>query len=107
MPTFALSPGAIVAAVGPTPIWYGCSPCRKDGGASEGLLPHALSGVAESVYSSRPPSRTRADDSQGRSLVRPLTFRERMYGASAAAPAARMEMSLPLGLLISMRGNIG
>ena len=30
-----------------------------------------------------------------------------MYGASAAAPFARMEMSLPWGRSISMRGNSG
>ena len=49
MPTFVLPPGAMVAVVGPTPIWYGCSPARKEGGASDGSLPHSLSGVPESV----------------------------------------------------------
>lgn len=47
MSAFVPSPGAIVAAVGPTPIWYGCSPWRKDGGAAE--APQARFGVVERV----------------------------------------------------------
>ncbi len=49
MLTLVLSPGARVAAVGPTPIWYGCSPVRKDGGASAGSLPQVRFGVLERV----------------------------------------------------------
>ncbi len=54
-----------------------------------------------------PPFFTIEEESQGRSLVRPLTFRDWMYGASVAAPFARMEMSSPCGRLISMRSNSG
>ncbi len=40
-------------------------------------------------------------------MVLPSTFRDWMYGASAAAPFARISMSLPCGRSMTTRGNSG
>src|SRR5438093_3545319 len=80
------------------------APPRNDGGASEGALPHDVSGVLDRVKASVPPVATKDSGSHVLVEATPLTFRPVTY---SPVPVPAMVIFLPAPVFSTTFGNSG